>query len=101
MEMVRGDAVLLTAESSESIMGGRTRLPGKSKREAGGPQLVGIVWDKLDEIEEVGQIWGVLVNGEFHQVLEDEIAAVIPRDSADVKGMTQACEETGDEETDQ
>ncbi len=39
------------------------------------------------------------MNGEVHQVLEDEIAAVIPRDSADVKGMTQACEETGDEET--
>ena len=67
----RGDAVLLTAESTRSF---------SASGEWDGPdtQLVGMVFDRLGDTDDEEAVWGVLVNGEFHQVLDSEIESVMP-----------------------
>lgn len=71
LELKRGDAVLLTAEATESILG----LPIGGRTEQ---RLVAMVLEELDMWEDVGRVWGVIVNGEAHQLIEHEIAEVIP-----------------------
>ncbi len=68
----RGDAVLLTAESTRSFFGSGEGEDGPDT------QLVGMVFDRLGDTDDEEAVWGVLVNGEFHQVLDSEIESVMP-----------------------
>ncbi len=70
LSLKRGDAVLLTAEATESILG----LPIGARTEQ---RLVGMVLEELEPWEDIGRVWGVMINGEAHQMLAEEFAEVI------------------------
>lgn len=75
----RGDAVLLTREATDSVL----RLdPGASSHS----QIVGVVMDNLSEMSDweevdIGRVWGVMVNGKFEQILDEEIDCIVSRAS--------------------
>lgn len=65
-----GDAVVLTPAASISVMGDRD--------EGCDSVLVGLVIEELEAWLDCNErVWGVLVNGQCHQVLSSEIDAVI------------------------
>lgn len=68
-EIRRGDMVVLTREASWSVLG--VDSGDASER------LVGIVLDLLDPDFEGDRVWGVLVGGTFHQILDREIQEVV------------------------
>ena len=72
----RGDAVLLTADATVSVL----KLPMGATTEQ---RLVGIVLEELDPWEDIGRVWGVMINGEAHQMLAEEFAEVIPAAATD------------------
>jgi hypothetical protein len=70
LQISPGDAVVLTPAASISVMGDRD--------DGSGTVLVGLVIDELESWLDCNErVWGVLVNGQCHQVLSSEIDAVI------------------------
>ena len=76
LSLKRGDAVLLTAEATASVL----KLPMGATTEQ---RLVGMVLEELDPWEDIGRVWGVMINGEAHQMLAEEFAEVIPAAAPD------------------
>jgi len=70
LNLKRGDAVLLTAKATVSVL----RLPYGATTEQ---RLVGMVLEELDPWVDIGRVWGVMINGEAHQMLAEEFAEVI------------------------
>jgi hypothetical protein len=68
--IAKGDAVVLTRAASESIL---TAHGGQDTGEI----LVGLVLDYLSGPDDEDDVWGVLVRGEFHQILDFEIKSVL------------------------
>ena len=68
-EIQRGDMIVLTPEASWSVLG--VDSGDNSER------LVGIVMDLLDPDFAGDRVWGVLVCGSFHQILDREIQEVV------------------------
>jgi hypothetical protein len=79
LSLKRGDAVLLTAEATVSIL----KLPMGATTEQ---RLVGMILEELDPWDDIGRVWGVMINGEAHQMLAEEFAEVI---SASVSELEQ------------
>ena len=50
------------------------RLPHGATTEQ---RLVGMVLEELDPWVDIGRVWGVMINGEAHQMLAEEFAEVI------------------------
>jgi hypothetical protein len=72
-EITRGAMVVLTREASASVLG---------RDSHDGPHLVGLVMEMLDPDFEGDRVWGALVNGEFHQILDREIQEVVLAEAA-------------------
>jgi len=70
LNLKRGDAVLLSEGATASVL----RLPLGATTEQ---RLVGMILDELEPWEDLGRVWGVLINGEAHQMLAEEFAEVI------------------------
>jgi|LauGreDrversion4_2_1035121.scaffolds.fasta_scaffold264545_3 hypothetical protein len=78
LNLKRGDAVLLTEGATASVL----RLPHGATTEQ---RLVGMILDELEPWEDLGRVWGVLINGEAHQMLEDEFEDVIIAQVSDLE----------------
>jgi hypothetical protein len=78
LNLKRGDAVLLSEGATASVL----RLPLGATTEQ---RLVGMILDELEPWEDLGRVWGVLINGEAHQMLEDEFEDVIIAQVSDLE----------------